>query len=786
VPCDACGDPLPPGARLRLGTTRFRADPYRGLVLSADRKLMACGTSSYVVRVCSTETGKELGRVKAGRWLAPGAFSPDGRLLATVGDGRVLVFDWRTGHLLLDVSGGGRLDHGWFDVVASFAHEGKELATWDSRGQLVVRDAETGGVLRAVRFVAYGECCASFSPDGSRLAVRTGRQTLRVQQTDGKGFLVFPLPWYGARCHFAWSPDGNRLGVGGRGRSEMLLIDLRRGQARLWAVRDDHEVVEPRLAISPDGKQLVVEDDDNLLLCDVARARVVRKLPRKDDLRLCALAFLEAGRILSLDRRGVIHLQDARTGKELPRPAGPDDQATGLAFREDGRLLTSSGGEGVVHVWDLTTGRSKGQIAADTHTGAVAVSGESAAHCTGGRGDLSFLNLSTMKRLWTAKVPVSMGCNLDAWSRECRPPQSRLALSRDGKWLAVRVDPSSPPYLDVYETTAKKKLRSVEEQDRGAIAFTPDGLLVMAGGDAVRLVDPRTGQTHRLASWTGTFDVRQVVLSGDGRLMAVLGDRLVYVLERLTGDVIAKMAIPEQFGWKSAAFTVDGRLLLAGPSSVLDLGSGACLCEEESSCAVALSPDARTLALAQDDTSILIYDVPQPKQRKSPRPNDRRLASLWDDLGGSARRALEGTAILADHPDLTLPLLRVRLKPTTTKVSRRLVDGLDAEDFAVRQAASTELSALLEKGEPGCLEMLREAAMNYPSLEGRLRARRLVAPYASKAWTPTGEALRGARAVAVLERIGDAEAVALLKKLAAGAPGFQTAEAKAALERLGR
>jgi hypothetical protein len=40
--------------------------------------------------------------------------------------------------------------------------------------------------------------------------------------------------------------------------------------------------------------------------------------------------------------------------------------------------------------------------------------------------------------------------------------------------------------------------------------------------------------------------------------------------------------------------------------------------------------------------------------------------------------------------------------------------------------------------------------------------------------------------VGILDRIGSPEAVALLKKLAAGAPGIQTSEAKAALKRLMR
>src|SRR5258708_4159175 len=102
---DATGDPLPRGARARLGTLRFRLvipdEPGLPLVLSPDRKWMACPAASGAIRLCSTADGRELLQVTGGSNREHlGAISGDGRLLATLSeDGWVRVWDANSGQL---------------------------------------------------------------------------------------------------------------------------------------------------------------------------------------------------------------------------------------------------------------------------------------------------------------------------------------------------------------------------------------------------------------------------------------------------------------------------------------------------------------------------------------------------------------------------------------------------------------------------------------------------------------------------------------------------------------
>src|SRR5437588_6598584 len=86
---DRYGDPLPPGARARLGTLRFRvsADMAFRFRFAPDGKLLALADGQHPVRLCDAATGKELRLIGRGErgGLDLGGFSPDGKALVTGG-----------------------------------------------------------------------------------------------------------------------------------------------------------------------------------------------------------------------------------------------------------------------------------------------------------------------------------------------------------------------------------------------------------------------------------------------------------------------------------------------------------------------------------------------------------------------------------------------------------------------------------------------------------------------------------------------------------------------------
>src|SRR5947209_2587923 len=95
VRLDAYGDPLPPGAVARLGTTRLRqSEAVHGLVFTADGKgLLSVGSST--VRLRDVATGRLVRSWGAFTEVAWGLFfATDGKQFVAVGkDGRLRLWD---------------------------------------------------------------------------------------------------------------------------------------------------------------------------------------------------------------------------------------------------------------------------------------------------------------------------------------------------------------------------------------------------------------------------------------------------------------------------------------------------------------------------------------------------------------------------------------------------------------------------------------------------------------------------------------------------------------------
>ncbi len=292
-----------------------------------------------------------------------------------------------------------------------------------------------------------------------------------------------------------------------------------------------------------------------------------------------------------------------------------------------------------------------------------------------------------------------------------------------------------------------------------ALAFSPDGgRLAAVGGEPhkakgtgqafVALWDLRDGGEKFIATVPGAA-LMSVAFSPDGRLLATGGQ-----------DGAVRL-------WETA--TARERHCFTG--------------HQDTAFGVTFSPDGKLLASSSADAPVFVWDV-EGCYGKPPSAvpfAEREGKGLWDALDNAdAAAAFGAMRQLLARPGPAVGLLRERLRPAPAvdaKTLPRLLDELDADDFAVREKAFKDLEPVADRAEAA----LRKALAEKPSAETKRRIEQLLDAAAPAA---VGKR-REVRAVEVLERLGTARARELLGALAGGdKDALLTREARAAARRL--
>ncbi|MGC8641819.1 MAG: sigma-70 family RNA polymerase sigma factor [Isosphaeraceae bacterium] len=281
---DRYGDPLPPGAVMRLGTVRFRqAQGIRHIVYSPDGRLVVTDSGQYRFVVRDARDGKTLRQVDLGvEILEDLVFSPDGTILATgeanprgpqirlwrVGDGALL---WQFKPQ----------KNAYATIPAAFSPDGKVLAVIGDRSPLTFLDTATGEELGSLRKKLSSDQGIAlitdsfsmdrpltFSPDGRTLAATGSSQTLHFWDLKtGKDRLATPEAHLGEVTALACLPDGKTLVSGSRDRTARLW-DLETGRP-MRMFRQENWV--DSLAVSADGSVLASPRPGERSTCGISR-----------------------------------------------------------------------------------------------------------------------------------------------------------------------------------------------------------------------------------------------------------------------------------------------------------------------------------------------------------------------------------------------------------------------------------------------------------------------------------------------------------------------------------
>ncbi|RKU22766.1 hypothetical protein C6499_19385 [Candidatus Poribacteria bacterium] len=322
---------------LNTGELKFtltgHSEDVERVTFSPDGKILA--SSSYLdetVRLWDVHTGEHRRTLTEHTGDIEGlAFSPDGKTLASSGsgDGTIRFWDVRTGDQKHAVTG-----HADYVYSVAFNPDGKFFASGYADGSIRFWDSETGLHLKTFK-KGYETSGLVFSEDGKTLAYAEGLD-IRLQDA-GTGEEKMRLTGHTWGMHsMALSPDGDTLASGSEDMT-IRLWDMRTGAHKKTLNGHQHRVYS--VAFSPDGKILASGSDDNTV-------------------RLWRVDTGETERILT-----------GHAGEYEGIDNGPSsiEGVKSVAFSPDGKTLASGGGDNVIHLWDIGTGKRKMTLVGHTH-----------------------------------------------------------------------------------------------------------------------------------------------------------------------------------------------------------------------------------------------------------------------------------------------------------------------------------------------------------------------------------------------------------------------------------
>jgi WD40 repeat protein len=351
----------------------------------------------------------------------------------------------------------------------------------------------------------------AWSPDGKTILSASGRGTVRSWDAATGELVPVSIPQDGSHGVF-FSRDGTLRVTASEG-GEVCIVNRKTGKVRRPWLRSLH----PCVALSPDGKVLVgVALKNKLTIYDVEKDAVRFSIPTTRQSVPDVIAFSPDGKYIATARSrlpGIVplYLWDVGSGKQIGQFKGHRDQVYSLAYHPSDGTLVSSGADGTIRIWNISTQKEVRQMDCLASEVCFSPDGKLLASC-GARDWVHFWNPTTGQKV---RSIVTAGSRFYA-----------IAFSPSGKMLATGEQGGALRLWDV-QTGREVQPRQGHRAAILSLQFSLDGkkLASLGGDQAIRLWDLATRkQTHCLSTkTTSNFSGGRLFCLPDGKTLAATG-----------------------------------------------------------------------------------------------------------------------------------------------------------------------------------------------------------------------------------------------------------------------
>jgi WD40 repeat protein/serine/threonine protein kinase len=287
----------------------------------------------------------------------------------------------------------------------------------------------------------------------------------------------------------------------------------------------------------------------------------------------CAVFSPDGKRIASSGGEGMIRLWDAATGQLLRKIPAHDDVVHSIAYSLDEQYIASGCKDGTVKLWDADTGRALRTFTGHVEVHSVAFSPDGRHLASGGgtdageSGEVNIWEVATGKKALSLSSPPPK-----VWCVRFSPDGGRLAAGGGGPEIGGGV-------AKIWDIRTGQETITFRLPPRGirGMAFSPDGkrLAAVAGtvtiepNQEVKVWDTQTGrEVHSLRGHVG--GLQTVAFSPDGRRLASGGlDQTIKLWDTATGREVLTLR-GHLYNILSVAFSPDGnRLVSASPDKTV-------------------------------------------------------------------------------------------------------------------------------------------------------------------------------------------------------------------------